>query len=158
MATANQMPHWLSGKRRLIARGQQVSAFIRKELEVKPTLDNDRPLFLQIKEAIEDDILAGALLPDEQIPSNSTLVSFYQINPVTVHKGVALLADEGTVYKKRGLGMFVSPDAPARLRRQRQGGFKQEYVKPAVTQAQILGVQRTELHNMIDETWGEELQ
>jgi DNA-binding transcriptional regulator YhcF (GntR family) len=117
-------------------------------------LDNDRPLFQQIKEAVEEDILSGALQPDEQIPSNSQLVNFYQINPVTVHKGISQLVDEGTVYKKRGLGMFVSPDAPARLRQQRQGGYQQEYVQPAIRQAKVLGIKRQELHGMIDENWG----
>ena len=84
---------------------------------MKSVLDSNRPIYIQIKETIEEDILNGRLLPDEQIPSNSQLVSHYKINPVTVLKGINLLVDEGTIYKKRGLGMFVSPDAPEKLKK-----------------------------------------
>ena len=119
---------------------------------MKPQLDNDRPLFLQIKEAVEDDILLGELKPDEQIPSNSQLVSFYGINPVTVHKGVTLLLEEGIIYKKRGLGMYVSPEAPKLLRRRSLEVFGQNYIEPLIRQAQILGLDQQALHTLIDET------
>ena len=123
---------------------------------MKPQLDNDRPLFLQIKEAIEDDILLGELKPDEQIPSNSQLVSFYGINPVTVHKGVTLLLEEGIIYKKRGLGMYVSPEAPKLLRRRSLEAFGQDFIEPLVRQAQILGLEQQALHTLIDETLGKD--
>jgi DNA-binding transcriptional regulator YhcF (GntR family) len=118
-------------------------------------LDNDRPIFLQIKEAIEDDILAGLLAPDAQIPSNSQLVSFFSVNPVTVHRGVSLLLEEGIVYKKRGLGMFVSPEAPRLLREQRRAHFERDFVAPLMQQAALLGIERNALHDAIDRNWGE---
>ena len=118
---------------------------------MKSELNNDRPLFLQIREVIEDDILTGALRPDDQIPSNSQLVGFYGINPVTVHKGVSLLLDEGIIYKKRGLGMFVSADAPDRIRRKYQGSFKRYYVEPFVQRAALLGLSTGELRDMLGE-------
>jgi DNA-binding transcriptional regulator YhcF (GntR family) len=116
-------------------------------------LDDGRPLFLQIKEGIEADIVAGVLLPHQQIPSNSQLVSFYQINPVTVLKGVSLLADEGTVYKKRGLGMFVSPDAPELLRSRYQGSFARDYIEPLVRQAKTLGFDLPGLQAHVADAW-----
>jgi DNA-binding transcriptional regulator YhcF (GntR family) len=116
---------------------------------MKPGLDTDRPLFLQIKETIEEDILTGVLKADDQIPSNSQLVSFYGINPVTVHKGVSLLLEEGTVYKKRGLGMFVSVEAPALLRKNYQERFWQDYIQPLVHRAALLGLSVDELRKMI---------
>jgi DNA-binding transcriptional regulator YhcF (GntR family) len=120
---------------------------------LRPNLDNDRPIFLQIKEAIADDILAGLLAPDEQIPSNSQLVSFFGVNPVTVHRGVSLLLEDGIIYKKRGLGMFVSPQAPDLLRRQRRESFAQDFIAPLVQQAQLLGIDRDKLHDAIDKNW-----
>ncbi|MDR1292653.1 MAG: GntR family transcriptional regulator [Clostridiales Family XIII bacterium] len=118
---------------------------------MKSTLDNDRPIFQQIKEMIEEDILSGLLKPDEQIPSNSRLVSYYGINPVTVHKGVTLLADEGLIYKKRGLGMFVAPDAPDILRKSHGAAFQSEYAAPLVRQARALGMSDADIHAHIDE-------
>ncbi|MDR2493338.1 MAG: GntR family transcriptional regulator [Coriobacteriales bacterium] len=119
---------------------------------MRAELDNDRPLFLQVKEAIEEEILAGSLGPDDQIPSNSQLVSLYGINPVTVHKGVTMLLDEGIVYKRRGLGMFVSRNAPARIRVRYQEAFKNDYVEPLTQRAEMLGVTPDELHALVDES------
>jgi DNA-binding transcriptional regulator YhcF (GntR family) len=119
---------------------------------MKQKLDNDRPLFLQVKEAIEEDILNGLLKPGEQIPSNSQLVSFFSINPVTVHNGVSLLLEEGIVFKRRGLGMFVSDDAPAIIRRRYQKSFRQDYVQPLAQRAVTLGLAADELHSLIDES------
>jgi DNA-binding transcriptional regulator YhcF (GntR family) len=120
---------------------------------MKSVLDDSRPIFLQIKEGIEEDILGGALKPDGQIPSNSQLVSFYGINPVTVLKGVNLLADEGIIYKKRGLGMFVSPDAPDILQARFRKAFEAEQVPALVRLAGSLGIGPEELHAMIDGMW-----
>jgi DNA-binding transcriptional regulator YhcF (GntR family) len=118
-------------------------------------LDNDRPIFLQIKEAIADDILAGLLATDDQIPSNSQLVGFFSVNPVTVHRGVSLLLEEGIVYKKRGLGMFVSPEALELLRKKRRESFERDFVTPLTQQAALLGIDRDALHDAIDRNWGE---
>jgi DNA-binding transcriptional regulator YhcF (GntR family) len=122
------------------------------DIRLKSTLDGDKPIFQQIKEMIEEDILAGRLLPDEQIPSNSQLVAYFGINPVTVHKGITLLADEGLVYKKRGLGMFVSPDAPAILRKRHRSAFRGEYAEPLARQAVALGLTDKEVRAIVDET------
>jgi DNA-binding transcriptional regulator YhcF (GntR family) len=123
---------------------------------MKPALDENRPIYLQIKESIEEDILNGRLKPDAQIPSNSQLVSFYSVNPLTVLKGVNLLADEGVVYKKRGLGMFVSRDAPEILRKRFRAGFEREQIRPLVAMAKPLGVSLADVHGMIDKIWEED--
>lgn len=125
---------------------------------MKQRLDNDRPLFLQVKEAIEEDILSGLLKPGEQIPSNSQLVAFFGINPVTVHKGVSLLLDDDIIFKKRGLGMFVSDQAPAIIRSRYQKSFRQDYVQPLTQRAVTLGLAAQELHSLIDESLAEQAQ
>ncbi len=120
---------------------------------MKSALDSNRPIYLQIKEAIEEDILNGRLLPEEQIPSNSQLVNHYNINPVTVLKGINLLVDDGTIYKKRGLGMYVSPDAPKKLKERFLQTFFQEQIEPLTTLAKPLGLTLPEIHEMIDSAW-----
>jgi DNA-binding transcriptional regulator YhcF (GntR family) len=120
---------------------------------MRQDLDISRPLFLQVKEAIEEDILSGALQPGEQIPSNAQLVAFFGINPVTVHKGVSLLVDDGIVFKKRGLGMFVEAAAPAKLRERRQASFGADHVQPLVSQAQGLGMSLQEVCALIRDSW-----
>ncbi len=120
---------------------------------MKSSLDSNRPIYLQIKESIEEDILNGQLAPDGQIPSINQLVSFYNINPVTVLKGINLLVDEGTIYKKRGLGMYVSSDAPDKLKKRFSQTFYHEHIEPLTLLAKPLGFTLPELHEMIDRAW-----
>src|ERR1700710_2074877 len=82
---------------------------------IEAAMDDSRPIFLQIAEAIENDILAGNLAEEAQVPSTNEFAAFYRINPATAGKGVNLLVDEGILYKKRGIGMFVATGAKERL-------------------------------------------
>ena len=120
---------------------------------MKSALDNNRPIYLQIKETIENDILNGRIAPEEQIPSNSQLVNHYNINPVTVMKGINLLVDEGIIYKKRGLGMYVSHDAPEKLKNRFSQAFFKEQIEPLAALAKPLGFTLREIHEMIASAW-----
>jgi DNA-binding transcriptional regulator YhcF (GntR family) len=102
--------------------------------------DERSPIYLQIARGIKDDVLSGALKEDEQIMSTNQYAAFYQINPATAAKGFAQLVDEGVLYKKRGIGMFVSPDARAKLRTQRRERFFAEVVDPMLAEARMIGV------------------
>ncbi|MBE3558523.1 MAG: GntR family transcriptional regulator [Ktedonobacteraceae bacterium] len=70
-------------------------------------IDDSRPIFVQIAERIENDIINGEIPEETQVPSTNQFASFYHINPATAAKGINLLVDQGILYKKRGLGMFV---------------------------------------------------
>src|ERR1044071_1490129 len=107
-------------------------------------MDESRPIFVQIAEAISNDIISGAMPDESQVPSTNEFAAFYRINPATALKGVNLLVDEGILYKKRGIGMFVAEGAPARLVTKRRDQFSEEYVKPLVQEAEKLGITSTE--------------
>lgn len=102
--------------------------------------DDRSPIYVQIANGIKDDVVSGALKEDEQVMSTNQYAAFYQINPATAAKGFAQLVDEGVLYKKRGIGMFVSPDARERLRSQRRERFFAEVVDPMLTEARMVGV------------------
>lgn len=104
------------------------------------SFDDNSPLFLQIKERIEDQIINGALLTDEQVPSTTQIVQFYKINHITVSKGVNLLVEEGILYKKRGVGIFVSKGAKMMLVEKRRENFVKQYLKPMLIEAKKLGI------------------
>src|SRR5579863_9553072 len=112
-------------------------------------IDENRPIFGQIAERIEADILAGRLAEEEQAPSTTQFAALYQINPATAAKGVNLLVDQGILYKKRGLGMYVAPGARARLLEQRREQFFEQYVTPMLQEAEKLGVTTEQLTEMI---------
>jgi GntR family transcriptional regulator len=102
--------------------------------------DDRSPIYLQIADAIRNDVLSGVLKEDEQVMSTNQYAAFYNINPATAAKGFAELVDEGVLYKKRGIGMFVSPDARERLRAGRRERFFSEVVDPMLAEAARIGV------------------
>ena len=112
-------------------------------------IDDSRPIFVQIAERIENDIIAGDLAEDAQVPSTNQFAAFYQINPATAAKGVNLLVDQGILYKKRGLGMYVAPGARAKLLEQRTEQFFEQYVVPMLREAEKLGISPERLADMI---------
>jgi GntR family transcriptional regulator len=112
-------------------------------------MDESRPIFLQIAEAIENDILSGALKEEAQVPSTNEFAAFHRINPATAGKGVNLLVDEGILYKKRGIGMFVAEGSRARLVTQRRDRFETEFVQPLIAEAAKLGLTTGQLVDMI---------
>jgi len=114
------------------------------------TFDDNSPLFLQIKERIEDQIINGALAVDEQVPSTTQIVQFYKINHITVSKGVNLLVDEGILYKKRGVGIFVSKGAKNMLIEKRKQNFLTQYLLPMLAEAKKLGIDTKTLIEMME--------
>ncbi len=112
-------------------------------------IDDTRPIFVQIAERIEEDILAGRLAEEEQVPSTNQFAALYQINPATAAKGVNLLVDQGILYKKRGLGMYVASGARARLLEKRREQFFERYVVTMLQEAEKLGITTQQLAEMI---------
>jgi GntR family transcriptional regulator len=112
--------------------------------------DDRSPIYQQIAESIKDDVLRGTLKEDDQVMSTNQYAAFFQINPATAAKGFAQLVEEGVLYKKRGIGMFVSPDARAKLRGQRQERFFTDVVDRMLDEARIIGVSVEEIQKHID--------
>ena len=85
------------------------------------------------------------LAEGERVPSTNELAAYYRINPATAAKGINLLADEGLLEKRRGIGMFVAAGARQRLLAQRREHFVDRYVRPLLTEATRLGMDGGEL-------------
>ena len=112
-------------------------------------IDEGKPIFVQIAEQIEDDIIAGSLAEEGQVPSTNEFAAFYRINPATAGKGVNRLVDDGILYKKRGIGMFVAEGARAQLIQVRKDRFCDEFVRPLIAEAAKLGINPDQLSEMI---------
>ena len=108
-------------------------------------LTEDKSIYLQISQMIETDILRGILLEEERVPSTNELAKLYTINPATAAKGVNLLVDEGILYKKRGIGMFVATGATEKIRARRKQEFYQVRLAELLAEAQSLGITREDL-------------
>ena len=118
-------------------------------------MDEGRPIFQQIAEQIENAIIDGSLEEETQAPSSNELAAFHRINPATAAKGINQLAADGILYKRRGIGMFISAGTRTKLRHKRQEQFAHEYIRPLIAEARKRGVGTEELKNMI-ENWGQE--
>jgi DNA-binding transcriptional regulator YhcF (GntR family) len=113
-------------------------------------MDEGRPIFVQIAEQIENSIIDGSLAEEAQVPSTNELAAFHRINPATAAKGVNQLVDDGILYKKRGIGMFVSSGARAKLRLRRREQFSDQFLRPLLAEAHKLGLSAAEVKDMID--------
>lgn len=118
------------------------------------SLDDKKPIFIQIKEVIEDQVINDQLKEHDQIPSTNQLVQFYKVNHITVSKGINLLVEEEVIYKKRGVGMFVAEGAKEKLLLQRREGFADEFVLPMLKEAKKLRLSDGEIVRIIDRLKG----
>ena len=110
----------------------------------------DKPLFQQVADQIAEGIFNGAYLEGEQIPSTTEISKSYQINPATVLKGMNLLVERQLIEKKRGIGMFVLPDAQERVRSARKEEFLNKEVLEVVAEAKKLGITAEQLKQLIE--------
>lgn len=115
-------------------------------------LGEEKSIYLQISEMIEDEILRDILKEEEQVPSTTELSKFYKINPATAAKGINLLVDKGILYKKRGIGMFVQEGAKSAIQKSRQESFYETYVTKIVREAKLIGISKEELSKMIKDS------
>ena len=74
---------------------------------------NDKAIYVQMADRLCDEILAGTYKADDRIPSVREYAVMLEVNTNTAVKTYELLAREGVIYNKRGLGYFVHPDARA---------------------------------------------
>ena len=115
-------------------------------------LTQEKSIYIQISEMIENDILRDIILEEEKVPSTNELARLYAINPATAAKGVNILVDEGVLYKKRGIGMFVAAGAKNEIQKRRQEEFIDKYIKRIVAEAESIGITKKDLIRMIEES------
>lgn len=116
--------------------------------------NNDKPIYIQLAEVIEDAILSGAYNEETQIPSTTEISVNYRINPATALKGINILVDSGIVYKKRGLGMFVSTGAKEKILDKRKEVFYESFITSLVSEAKKLLISKDEIMELIERGFG----
>jgi DNA-binding transcriptional regulator YhcF (GntR family) len=112
--------------------------------------NSEKPIYIQLAEAVEDDILKGIFEEETQVPSTTEISISFKINPATAGKGINLLVDEDILYKKRGVGMFVSKGAKEKIMQKRKDGFYNNYILTLLEEALKLDISKEEIMNMIE--------
>ena len=111
--------------------------------------DGMKPIYVQIAEWLEAEILSGNIKEDERIYSQYQLADMFNINPATAAKGLNILADENVVYKKRGLGMLVSLNEKKTILEKRKGTGLNTMIIDLLNEAKQLNISENELIDMI---------
>jgi GntR family transcriptional regulator len=107
--------------------------------------DGPEPIYVQIAQMIRAQVLAGELAEEEQVMSTTQFATTFRINPATAAKAFTGLVEEGVLYKRRGLGMFVAPGARQRLLEQHRSAYFDDVLAPALAQAGVLGISAEEI-------------
>lgn len=107
-------------------------------------------IYLQIAQMLEDDILRHVYNEGDQVPSTNELSRAYNINPATAAKGINKLVADEIIFKKRGIGMFVSEGASEKIKRKRRAAFSEEYITPMLREGKSLGLSGKELIQMLE--------
>ena len=112
-------------------------------------MDDSRPVFAQLMEIIENDIITGVYAVDDLIISTTQISKLYSVNPATAVKAIGRLTDDGILYKKPGIGMCVAKGARERIISRRKENFLGATVDKLLAEAKTLGIPSSELIRVI---------
>ena len=114
-------------------------------------MNDNRPIFLQIIDNIESDIITGIYNVDDLIISTTQISKLYAVNPTTAVKAISKLNDAGILYKKRGIGMCVAKGAKEIITKRRREEFLSTTIDTFLKESKTLGFTVEELIPMLKE-------
>ena len=102
--------------------------------------NSNKSIYLQICDAICEQILSGTLKPDERIPSVREYGSEIGVNPNTIMRSYEKLTADGIIYNRRGIGYFISPDALQTVLEAQRKEFMEEELPQILKRMKLLGL------------------
>lgn len=111
--------------------------------------DSIKPIYVQIAEAIEDDIIVGSLREGDQCYSQLVISRDLNVNPATAAKGINLLVSEGILSKQRGMAMVVTSGARQRILQKRKNEGFEAMIKDLVYESKKLGLTKENIVEII---------
>lgn len=101
---------------------------------------NNKAIYLQIVDGICDHIATGKYEVGRRLPSVRELSAVYQVNVNTVMRSVEYLQNKDIAFNKRGIGYFITPDAPEIIREIKKNSFLDNELDYFFRQLYVLGV------------------
>ena len=114
------------------------------------SLDSDRPIFVQIIERIQLDIIAGVYQPGDKLPSVRELASVAAVNPNTMQKALSELERTGLVYSQRTSGRFITEDA--KMIEELKSNLAEEKIHEFFANMNKLGFEKKEILQLIEKS------
>ena len=119
-------------------------------------MDNDRPIYLQLMERIQMDIISGKYSPGDKLPSVRDLALEASVNPNTMQKALAELERGGLVYSQRTSGRFITEDEE--LMKELRKEQAEKYLKEFFMNMRHLGLSQEEIRVLFEEAMKGEKQ
>ena len=111
--------------------------------------DPSVPIYLQVVDAIKNDLVTGRILPGDKLPSGRDLAMQYTINPNTAARVYQEMDRQQLCFTKRGMGTFATEDA------ERIAQLKTEMAEQLLSQfldgCSALGISKDDAIRMIKE-------
>lgn len=115
--------------------------------------NSSKPIYIQIADWLENEILEGTLAAHDKVHSQYQLAEIFNVNPATAGKGITLLLEKAIVYKRRGLGTFVSEEAHKKLLAERIEKRLQNKINTLLEEAKRLQIDYEELLQLIEKAY-----
>lgn len=112
-------------------------------------LDSDRPIFIQIVERIQMDIISGVYGPGDKLPSVRDLAAVAAVNPNTMQKALTELERTGLVYAQRTSGRFITEDV--KMIEDLKSSLAKEQITTFFENMSRLGFEKQETISMLEE-------
>ena len=129
----------------------------RKTLAAAVERVSDQPLYLSIADELRRQIFAGEFEGEGALPSENEMMEKFGVSRVTVRQSLAILEEQGIIYRQQGRGTFL---APPHLRQQLSRGAKtivealrEVGIEPKV---KVLGVEHIKLPTHVKNLFGGE--
>lgn len=122
---------------------------------MKIDFNSIKPIYIQIADAIEDDIIMGRLNENEPVYSQLVLSKELGVNPATAAKGINVLVQKGILEKQRGLSMVVAVGAKGRLMDEKRKNSFTPLVRELVNEAKKISLSEEELIDVIKNLYSE---
>lgn len=119
-------------------------------------LTSDRPIYIQLVEKLQLDIITGIYRPGEKLPSVRDLASEASVNPNTMQKALTELERGGLVYTQRTAGRFVTDDQM--LIRHIRMELAASHIREFISTMRQFGMSDHEILNLIEEIMKEEIK
>lgn len=117
-------------------------------------LDSDRPIYLQLMERIQHDIISGTYKPGDKLPSVRELAMEASVNPNTMQKALSELERIGLVHSRRTSGRFITEDET--MIKQLKTETVTEHIREFLKSMEYLGFTRPEILELVQDTMKEE--
>ena len=111
-------------------------------------LDSDRPIFSQIVELIQLDIVSGIYKPGDKLPSVRDLAAEASVNPNTMQKAFTELERTGLVYSQRTSGRFITEDTE--MISNLKNSLAREKVTELIEHMKKLGFSKSEMVSLFE--------